>query len=149
VELVSIVALIVNIVIALGYVGIAWFIVPRFDIAGSASGARWARFWGTVFFVTCAMTHLEIAYHFVTNTPLFVESDPFSLTVIIHVFVHIAQAIAAPMFLYLASKHLYVRIMNKEHYQLMVDNRLDEMMAQRTDVEEKKRIDGDQPRTHC
>jgi hypothetical protein len=75
-----------NLVIVLGYVFLAAVVVPRMTIR--LNRTRWG---GIVFFLTCALTHLDMIYHYVFasgQTISDVYGEPHMLLI------HIPQAIA-------------------------------------------------------
>lgn len=53
-----------NIIIVLGYLFVAFFVTPGMDVRKRTA------FWGSIFFITCAFTHLELAVHAITQEPL-------------------------------------------------------------------------------
>lgn len=97
-----------NLLIAFGYLGIGLYVAPKFRFGRNPSGGSKVAKWSAIiFFATCAMTHIDLAYHAWTNTP--VDFDNLS-----HMAVCIIQAIAAPNFLIFASMFLNIRIEGKE-----------------------------------
>ena len=101
-----------NLLIAGAYVGIGLFIAPKFQVAGNANrdGARLARLAALVFFVACALTHVELAVH-----SLIGEVSDQSWMAQWHGFlIHGAQAVAGWAFLFLAARYLSIYIRNKE-----------------------------------
>jgi hypothetical protein len=119
-----VVAVIANFVIAGGYAGIGAWIVPKFDIAAPSAGLRATKVAGGVFFFTCAITHADMAFHAMTNTPM-------SYTEVHYILNHVIQAIAAPAFLILASRYMAIRIMNRRHYVEVLDRRIQEVEIER------------------
>lgn len=52
-----------NLVIVFGYLFVAFFVMPYMDIR------KWTKIWGALFFLTCALTHIELATHAYLNEP--------------------------------------------------------------------------------
>lgn len=46
-----------NFVIVVGYVFVGVAVIPYMEIR------PWTKFWGSIFFLTCGLTHLELAFH--------------------------------------------------------------------------------------
>ena len=101
-------AVVANVIIALDYVAIGAFVSPKFDAASSSVGLRAAKAAALVFFVTCGLTHLDVAFHAWLGEPWM--RDPHFLVV------HTIQAIAAPVFLYFANRFTSIGIWNKTLY---------------------------------
>jgi len=119
-------AVAMNVIIALAYLGIGLYVSPKFTIAAGALGAKAARFAGMTFFVTCAGTHLELAYHATTMPPQVGPwFDAWHGTLI-----HTVQGVAGWMFTVLAVKYLTVRIMNRSHYEAVLDERIEQLKAE-------------------
>ena len=117
-------AVVANVLIALGYLGIGIWIAPQFDAAAPTWGLRATRASGLVFFVACAMTHLELAYH--------IAVDGFAVTwwsTGHFLIIHTIQALAAPAFLILAVRYLSLRIFNRTHYEHLLNRRLAQLRA--------------------
>lgn len=132
-----VIAVISNFVIAGGYAGIGAWIVPKFDIAAPSAGLRATKIAGGVFFFTCAITHADMGFHAMARS----EMD---YTAIHYLLNHAIQAIAAPTFLILASRHMAIRIMNKRHYVEVLDRRIHEVETERARlVKEAVREAGD------
>lgn len=76
---------ITNVVIILGYIFVAFAVVPYMEIR------TWTKVWGAIFFFFCALTHMELALHAYTETGL--GFDTRGIDFHMH-FVHIVQAIS-------------------------------------------------------
>lgn len=75
-----------NIVIVLGYMFLAAVVVPRMTVR-----LHRTRYGGIVFFLTCAMTHLDMVYHYVfaSDEPIGQVYSEWHMLVI-----HVPQALA-------------------------------------------------------
>ena len=74
-----------NFVIVGGYLFVAFFVVPGMKIT------RKTQIWGSVFFITCASTHLELALHTVTQETLGVAAGHMAPHFLI---IHVVQALS-------------------------------------------------------
>lgn len=108
-----------NVMIALGYGAIAIWVVPKFDAAAPRWGLTVAKFAGLTFFLTCAMTHSELALHAATGTSIEWTAPHFLM-------IHTIQAIAAPVFLVFAVRFMSIRIFNLDLYAGLVERSLAE-----------------------
>jgi hypothetical protein len=134
-------AILFNVVISLGYGGIGVYVAPKFDAAAPSVGLKLTKASALVFFITCAMTHVELATHIYTDRPAWMLTPHF-------IVVHGLQAAAAPTFLFLASAYMSIRIFNRQLYQGLLERRIvevrDEVLRQQeADAERMKdeRID--------
>lgn len=71
--------------IVLGYLFLAFFVVPYMQIR---LRTRW---WGAVFFIMCALTHLELMVHGALREPLGLMDGDISYHMVV---VHLIQAIS-------------------------------------------------------
>lgn len=101
-------AVVMNFTIALAYVGIGIYVAPSFDIDVGRMGAQIARVAGMLFFITCAGTHFELAWHALTDPPRVGEWFVAWHGLIIHTI----QGIAGWVFCVLGIKYLDIRITN-------------------------------------
>jgi len=62
-ELVYLLYALLNIGITAGYIFVAFAVAPHFDLK-----RQWTIVAGMFFFVTCGLTHLEMAYHALLNS---------------------------------------------------------------------------------
>ncbi len=115
-------AALVNIAIALDYAALGLYIAPKFEASHASRGLRVARFSALVFFVTCAMTHTELALHVLSEPVGWMGSWHFLL-------IHTVQALAAPAFLVTAARFSRITIRDKRHYQSVLDQQLAESEA--------------------
>jgi len=83
------VAALANFAIFAGYLFVAAFIAPELKLE-----KRRTRLGGIVFFATCGLTHLDIAFHAITQTPITVDD----LSSWWHLAVHVPQAISVWFF---------------------------------------------------
>lgn len=74
-----------NMVIICGYIFLALAVVPYMSIT------RGTKLWGAAFFILCAMTHFELAFHSFTRTSIGLSDESITLHMI---GLHIAQAIS-------------------------------------------------------
>lgn len=109
-----------NLAIAAGYGGIGVFVAPKFDAAAPSLGLTMTKLSALVFFITCSMTHLELAWHVYADRPAWML-DPHFLVI------HTVQAAAAPAFLALASAFMSIRIYNRQLYEAMLARRIEEV----------------------
>lgn len=119
-------AVAMNFIIALAYLGIGLYVAPKFSIAAGAWGAKVARLAGLLFFVTCAGTHTELAVHAAQSPDLVGEWFHSAHGLAIHT----VQGIAGWLFCVLAIKYLNVRIMNRSHYEAVLDERIEQLKAE-------------------
>ncbi len=126
-DLLILVVAIENLAIAAGYVGIGAYVAPKFDAAATGLGLRLTKLSALVFFLTCAMTHTELAFHVFTDQPDWMISPHF-------IIVHGLQAVAAPAFLVLATAFMSIRIFNRTLYERVLARRIEEV---RLDLEHR------------
>lgn len=88
-DLVLLAAAMANFGIFAGYLFVAMFVAPELRIESART-----RTGGVVFFATCGMTHLELAFHAVTQTPLTLND----FTSLYHFPVHVVQLVAVWVF---------------------------------------------------
>lgn len=119
-------AVAMNVIIALAYLGIGLYVAPKFSIAAGRFGAQAARLAGLLFFVTCAGTHIELAYHAAQSPDLVGDWFHSAHGLIIHT----VQGLAGWAFTVLAVRFLNVRIMNKTHYETVLDERIEQLKEQ-------------------
>jgi hypothetical protein len=127
-----IIAVASNVGIALGYAGIGIYVAPKFDAAAPSFGLKVTKASALIFFITCAMTHVELALHAISDRPEWMLSPHFLL-------VHSIQAIAAPVFLLMASAYMSIRIFNRQLYEGLLARRIaevrDEVLRQKAQDE--------------
>lgn len=114
------VAVVANLLIAAGYAGIGIWVAPKFDAAAPSGGLRLTKVSALVFFITCAMTHIEMALHVYQDRPEWMLSTHFLL-------IHAIQGLAAPTFLLLATTFMSIRIFNRQLYEGMLARRIAEV----------------------
>ena len=124
------VAVAMNLIIAAAYAAIGIWITPKFQLGPISWGTRIARLSGLIFFLTCALTHVEMALH-ATDTSWQTEWHGLSL--------HVVQAIAGWTFLIAAVKYLRVRIYSQSDYWKEVESHLVELEAYEKIVRERIR----------
>lgn len=126
------IAVLSNLLIAAGYAGIGIWVAPKFDAAAPSGGLRLTKLSALIFFLTCAMTHIELAAHAYQDQPAWMLSPHFLL-------VHTIQGLAAPTFLFLATAYMSIRIYNRSLYEGMLARRIaevrDEVLRQREEDE--------------
>ena len=93
-----------NAMIAAAYIGIGLWLAPTFDIERSDVLGNLARGFALIFFITCALTHIELLAHVADTT----WKEKWHA-----VLIHVPQAIAGLGFLSLGMKALRVRIGSK------------------------------------
>jgi hypothetical protein len=127
------IAVVSNLVIAAGYAGIGIWVAPKFDAAAPSGGLRLTKVSALVFFITCAMTHIEMALHVISDRPEWMLSLHFLL-------IHTIQGLAAPCFLFLATAFMSIRIFNRQLYEGMLARRIAEVRDEvlRTKREEER-----------
>ena len=113
------ISVLANLVIA-GYAGTGIWVAPKFDAAAPSVGLRLTKLSALIFFLTCAMTHIEMASHVYYDRPEWMLSLHF-------VVIHSVQALAAPTFLVLATAYMSIRIFNRELYEGMLARRIVEV----------------------
>jgi hypothetical protein len=128
------VAIISNLAIAFAYLGIGLYVTPKFNLAGTSHGSRLAKLAGLTFFVTCAITHLELASHATGEIISAIETQAGWLISWHGIITHAVQAIAGLSFLALAMRHLQIRIYNKQYYERVLDDRIRQIERQLNDV---------------
>ncbi|MGE4164288.1 MAG: hypothetical protein AB7G23_21435 [Vicinamibacterales bacterium] len=114
------VAVVSNLLIAAGYAGIGIWVAPKFDAAAPSGGLRLTKLSALIFFLTCSMTHIELALHAYTDRPDWMLSTHFLV-------VHTIQGLAAPTFLFLATAYMSIRIFNRQLYEGMLARRIAEV----------------------
>lgn len=93
-----------NAAIALAYLGNAIYIAPRFTFDhGVALGAQIARIAGTLFFATCAYTHMRLSQ-------LALQGNHGGMTTGWDAGIHVVQGLAGWAFLACAMVYLDIRI---------------------------------------
>ncbi len=121
-------AILANVVIALAYLGIGLYVAPKFSFAAPHWGAKLARSAGLVFFITCAGTHLELAYHAAQAGPGSNGLAVGEWFVQWHgLFIHTVQGAAGWLFLVLAARYLSVKVYNRDYYDRVVKERVSEI----------------------
>lgn len=78
-----------NMAIICGYVFLALAVVPYMGLT------RATKLWGAAFFILCAATHFELAFHSFTRTSIGLSDESITLHMI---GVHIAQAVSVAGF---------------------------------------------------
>lgn len=128
VPLLDLVALVSNLVIAASYAAIGLYLAPRFDAAVPDRRMRLAKLAAVAFFVTCAMTHLDLAWHVHTRSGIFTGAawTPGQTVPVHFLLVHTVQALAAPLFFLAASGALVVAIYNRDYYEQFLARRIAE-----------------------
>ena len=99
-------AALANVGIALAYLAIDIFVAPKFEFGAIRSGhygLRAMQLAALVFFLTCGMTHVDLALHILSDAPPWMLTPHFLL-------IHTSQALAAPVFLVLAHRFSIIRI---------------------------------------
>ena len=129
-ELLVVTAATTNLAIAVAYLGIGLFVAPKFDLAAPSWGSRLAKLCGLAFFVTCGITHLELAAHASGEIDAAVDSQAAWLVSWHGLLVHTVQSLAGLGFLALASRYLQVRIYNKQYYERVLDERIRQIESQ-------------------
>ena len=130
-EFATLVAVLSNLGIALAYLGIGLYVTPKFSLAGPSAGSRLAKLAGLGFFVTCGMTHLELAAHASQEVTAIATDAQAEWLVSWHgLLIHGVQAVAGLAFLALASRYLQVRIYNKQYYERVLDDRISDIERQ-------------------
>jgi len=114
------IAVLSNLLIAAGYAGIGVWVAPKFDAAAPSGGLRLTKLSALVFFLTCAMTHVELALHAFADRPAWMLSPHFLI-------VHTVQGLAAPTFLLLATAFMSIRIFNRQLYEGLLARRIAEV----------------------
>lgn len=79
-----------NIVIALGYMFLCFFVVPYMKITALST-----KLWGSLFFATCALTHVEHSWHAHTQSVYGFAAGAIELHAIV---IHGVQAVAVTAF---------------------------------------------------
>ena len=114
-----------NLAISFAYLAIGVYITPKFSLAAPSSGSRLAKLCGLAFFVTCGITHLELALH--ASAAGGAAADERWLVSWHGLAIHAVQAVAGLGFLALATRYLQVRIYNKQYYEHVLDERIREI----------------------
>lgn len=123
-------ATIENLVIALAYLGIGAYVAPKFTLGTSSNlAARVTKWCGIVFFVSCAMTHLELAYHAQPPEDFAAYTIGEWLSSWHGQVIHGLQAASGVVFLVLAVGNLSIRIYSKNFYEEMLDEYTRELEA--------------------
>ena len=119
-------AVITNLAIAFAYLGIGIYVTPKFSLAAPSRGSRLAKLSGLTFFVTCGITHLELASHSLRAGTGGGGGDAHTSWLVgwHGLLVHGVQAVAGLGFLALATQYLQIRIFNKQYYEDVLDERI-------------------------
>jgi hypothetical protein len=125
-----VVAVASNLGIAFAYLGIGLYVTPKFSMAAPSRGSRLAKLCGLTFFVTCGITHLELAAHAAGEVDAAVDSQAAWLISWHGLVIHLVQGLAGLGFLALASRYLQVRIYNKQYYERVLDERIRHIESQ-------------------
>ena len=95
-----------NLAIALAYFVLGLYVSPRFDIVGSPWGVQVTKYAMLAFFLFCALTHVELAFH-VLEEPR--QNIQWMLTWHM-ILIHVLQAVAAPIAAVFTWMYLLIRI---------------------------------------
>ncbi len=113
-------AIVTNAIIAFAYLGIGLYLVPSFVFDGPEDwgwrvrGARLARLSGLVFFITCAMTHIELVLHAADSSEVALQLHDGRWIDSWHgLLIHAVQAVAGMAFLVLGIFFLTIRVTTK------------------------------------
>jgi hypothetical protein len=98
-----------HVIIVLAYLGIGFYVWPKFDAAGPGWGVQAARLSGQVFFLTCAYTHAHDGWHILTQTPIVSNIDTWH-----YMGAHVLQALSAPLALFFGWKYTTLRFVTPE-----------------------------------
>lgn len=123
-------AVISNLGIAFAYLGIGLYITPKFSLAAPSHASRLVKLFGLAFFVTCGITHLELAAYAREEAQAAAGSQAAWLVSWHGLTIHVLQGIAGLGFLGLASRHLQIRVFNKQYYEHVLDERIRQIEGQ-------------------
>lgn len=128
----TVAAVLSNLAIAFAYMGIGLYITPKFSLAAPSRGSRLAKLFGLAFFVTCAITHLELAAHARGASEAEAGVDPQAAWLLSWhgLIIHVVQGLAGLGFLGLASRYLQIRVFNKQYYEHVLDERIRQIEGQ-------------------
>lgn len=121
-------ALFFNFIIALAYLGLGLTVSPYLKAAGSSVGVALTKVSFIVFFLTCAYTHVHDSYHAYVGQAINFTSWHFLVA-------HGLQAVAAPLALYLSWRYLSVKIYNREHYERVLEESIEELERELAETE--------------
>lgn len=137
-----------NVVIVLGYLALAVFVLFYLPVIGpTARGVLACKVAWAMFFVGCGITHTELLVHAVFGAPdLALSSGVGQWFIEWHGFVaHTLQAVGAPVALTLSAMYVRPKIFSREMYNQVLDQRIKEIENEiNRDYEKERGVNGGQ-----